>query len=87
MASIAVWVEIGDDQDSGVARSSRAGTKGKVKAGPTSRGSPGLKRTRAAHPDISQSLLEQNRGDGGGGHAGKGCDRLGGQGHRKSGSD
>jgi len=41
MASIAVRVEIGDDQDSGVARSSRAGTKRKVKAGPTSRGCPG----------------------------------------------
>src|SRR5580692_6474364 len=42
IASIAVRVEIGDDQDSGVARSSRAGTKRSVKAGPTSRGSPGL---------------------------------------------
>jgi hypothetical protein len=38
MASIAVRVEIGDDHDSGVARSSRAGTNRKVKAGPTSRG-------------------------------------------------
>src|SRR5580704_3293567 len=41
MASIAVRVEIGDDQDSGVARSSRAGTKRKVNAGPTSRFCPG----------------------------------------------
>src|ERR1700738_4004061 len=41
IASIAVRVEIGDDQDSGVARSSRAGTKRRVKAGPTSRGCPG----------------------------------------------
>src|SRR6202011_3349918 len=41
MASIAVRVKIGDDQDSGVARSSRAGTKRRVKAGPTSRGCPG----------------------------------------------
>src|SRR3954447_18526794 len=41
MASIAVRVEIGDDQDSGVARSSRAGTKRNVKAGPTSRFCPG----------------------------------------------
>src|SRR5438445_11645072 len=41
MASIAVRVEIGEDQDSGVARSSRAGTKRKVKAGPTSRGCAG----------------------------------------------
>ena len=41
IASIAVRVEIGDDQDSGVARSSRAGTKRSVNAGPTSRGCPG----------------------------------------------
>src|SRR5690242_21865652 len=41
MASIAVRVEIGDDQDSGVARSSRAGTKRSVKACPTSRFCPG----------------------------------------------
>src|SRR5690349_15165984 len=43
MASMAVRVEIGDDQDSGVARSSRAGTKRSVKADPTSRGRPGLR--------------------------------------------
>src|SRR3954454_11951564 len=41
MASIAVRVEIGDDQDSGVARASRAGTKRSVNAGPTNRGCPG----------------------------------------------
>src|SRR5579862_3381542 len=41
MASIAVRVEIGDDHDSGVARSSRAGTNRRVKAGPTSRFCPG----------------------------------------------
>ena len=41
MASIAVRVEIGDDQDSGVARSSRAGTKRSVNASPTSRFCPG----------------------------------------------
>jgi hypothetical protein len=41
MASIAVRVEIGDDHDSGVARSSRAGTKRSVKAGPTNRFCPG----------------------------------------------
>ena len=41
IASIAVRVEIGDDQDSGVARSSRAGTKRSVKADPTSRFCPG----------------------------------------------
>src|SRR5258708_31774300 len=34
-------VEIGGDHDYGVARSSRAGTKRKVNAGPTSRGCPG----------------------------------------------
>src|SRR3954451_5458931 len=43
IASMAVRVEIGDDQDSGVARSSRAGTKRSVNAGPTSRGCPGRK--------------------------------------------
>src|SRR3984893_4564143 len=41
IASIAVLVEIGDDHDSGVARSSRAGTKRNVKAGPTRRFCPG----------------------------------------------
>src|SRR6202165_215179 len=41
MASIAVRVEIGDDQDSGVARSSRARTKRSVKADTTSRFCPG----------------------------------------------
>src|SRR4051812_39088501 len=41
IASIAVRVEIGDDQDSGVARSSRAGTKRSVKADPTRRFWPG----------------------------------------------
>jgi hypothetical protein len=41
MASIAVRVEIGDDHDSGVARSSRAGTKRRVNADPTSRFCPG----------------------------------------------
>jgi hypothetical protein len=34
---MAARVERGDDQDSGVARSSRAGTKRRVKARPTSR--------------------------------------------------
>ena len=37
MSSIAPRVERGDDQDLGVARSSRAGTKRSVKARPTSR--------------------------------------------------
>ena len=41
MSSIAPRVERGDDQDSGVARSSRTGTKRSVKAGPTTR-SPAL---------------------------------------------
>ena len=43
-------------------------------------------RTRAPHPDVSQALLEQNRGDGGGRYAGKGFDCFGGQGHRNSSS-
>src|ERR1700730_76770 len=41
MASIAARVERGDDQDSGVARSSRTGLNRRVNAGPTSRGEPG----------------------------------------------
>ncbi len=40
MFSIAARVEPGDDQDSGVARSSRAGTNRSVNARPTIRGSP-----------------------------------------------
>lgn len=43
MASIAARVERGEDQDSGVARSSRAGTKRSVKARPTRRGWPSRK--------------------------------------------
>src|ERR1043166_7887161 len=80
MASIAVRVEIGDDQDSGVAKSSRAGTKRSVKAGPTSRGCPGRS---GLVPRIQtfQALLEQHGGDGGGGHAGQGREGFGGQGH------
>jgi hypothetical protein len=43
MASIAARVEIiGGDHDSGVARSSRAGTKRRVTARPAVRGCPGL---------------------------------------------
>ncbi len=37
MASMAPRVDVGDDHDSGVARSSRAGTKRSVNAGPTIR--------------------------------------------------
>jgi hypothetical protein len=37
MASIAARVDVGDAQDAGVARSSRAGTKRSVKAGPATR--------------------------------------------------
>ena len=40
IASMAARVEIGDDQDFGVARSSRAGTKRSVKARPIRRGWP-----------------------------------------------
>ena len=42
IASIAARVEIGDPQDAGVARSSRAGTKRSVNARPTTRGWPGF---------------------------------------------
>ena len=38
MASMAARVEIGEAQEAGVARSSRAGTKRSVKARPTTRG-------------------------------------------------
>ena len=82
IASIAVRVEIGDDQDSGVARSSRAGTKRSVKAGPTSRFCPGRSGRVPRIQTFRRPFLEQNRGDGGGGDAGKGRDRFGGQGHR-----
>src|ERR1700676_1244518 len=41
MASMAARVDRGDDQDSGVARSSRIGTNRIVKAAPTTRGEPG----------------------------------------------
>src|ERR1700704_4222448 len=78
MASIAVRVEIGDDHDSGVARSSRAGTKRRVKGGPAQPRLPRPQRTRAPQPDISQALLEKDRGDGRGGHVGKGFDCFGG---------
>src|SRR5260370_27344917 len=40
IASIAALVDRGDDQDSGVARSSRIGMKRRVKAAPTTRGRP-----------------------------------------------
>jgi len=63
IASIAVRVEIGDDQDSGVARSSRAGTKRSVTPARQPRLS-GPQRFGAAHPDVSQTLLEQHGGDG-----------------------
>ena len=52
MSSMAARVEIGDDHDSGVARSSRAGTKRSVKARPTSRGCPG----RSGRVPRSQTL-------------------------------
>ena len=42
MAWEGVRAEIGLDHDAGVVRSSRAGTKRSVNAGPTSRGCPGL---------------------------------------------
>ena len=54
MASMAPRVEIGFDQLSGVARSSRAGTKRSVKAGPISRSPPG---TSGFGPFIQQRLM------------------------------
>jgi hypothetical protein len=96
-------VEVGLDQDSGVARSSRAGTKRRVKAGPTIRcpaaeGPMPLDKTlldalqavttatlttvllkkgirrpggearhRPAHPAAADALLQEHRGQGGGG--------------------
>ena len=42
MSSIAARVEIGEAQDAGVARSSRAGTKRNVNAGPTILAWPGF---------------------------------------------
>jgi hypothetical protein len=41
ISSMAARVERGDAHEAGVARSSRAGTKRRVKAGPTTRGWPG----------------------------------------------
>jgi hypothetical protein len=42
-----------------------------------------MQRLGAAHPDVSQALLEQHGRDGGSGDLGKRGDLLGGQGHRK----
>ena len=64
IASIAARVEIGDAHDAGVARSSRAGTKRSVKARPTRRSGCRVgERPRAAHPDVAQPLLQQDRGE------------------------
>ena len=52
MASMAARVEIGQPQDAGVARSSRAGTKRSVNARPTSRGCP----ARSGRVPRSQTL-------------------------------
>ena len=54
IASMAERVEIGLLQLSGVARSSRAGTNRRVKAGPISRSPPG---TRGLGPFIQQRLM------------------------------
>ena len=67
IASIAARVEIGLPQLSGVARSSRTGTKRSVKAGPTRRLPPLKERHRPLHPAMPDALLQQHRGDGGGG--------------------
>jgi len=49
---MAARVEMGEAQLAGVARSSRAGTKRSVKAGPTSRGCPGRNGLSALRPRI-----------------------------------
>src|SRR3546814_2662832 len=54
IASMAARVDFGEDQDSGVARSSRAGTKRSVKARPTSRFCPGRSEE---HTSELQSLM------------------------------
>src|SRR6202011_5643116 len=54
IASMAPRVEIGLAQLSGVARSSRTGTKRRVKAGPINRGPPG---TSGFGPFIQQRLM------------------------------
>ena len=63
MASMAARVEMGEAHDSGVARSSRAGTKRKVKAA-ARRSVADRPHGGAAHPHVAQALLEQNRRDG-----------------------
>ena len=63
MSSIATRVERGEDQASGVARSSRAGMKRKVKARADHTPLPFALRAWAAHPDVAQPLLQQQRGD------------------------
>jgi hypothetical protein len=52
MDSMAARVDLGEDQDSGVAKSSRAGTNRKVNARPMSRGCAG----RSGHAPRSQTL-------------------------------
>ena len=68
IASIAARVEIGDDQRCRrrqvFARRHEAQREGRPDA---ARGWPGRERPRAAHPDVAQALLQQHRGDGGGG--------------------
>jgi hypothetical protein len=68
IASIAARVEIGEPQLSGVARSSRAGTKRSVKARPTSRGCPGLIGRVPRIQHVAQALLQQDRRQRRGGH-------------------
>ena len=84
IASIAARVEMGEAQLAGVARSSRAGTKRKVKAGPATRGWSGFSGDVPAHPDIAQALLQKHRRDGGGGHLPGSLDHGWGECHRKA---
>ena len=78
---MAARVEIGDDQEAGVARSSRAGTKRNVKAGPTIRACPGRSGWVPAQPDVAQALLQQHRRDRCGGNGGQDRGGFGGQRH------
>ena len=66
MSSIAARVEIGLLQLSGVARSSRTGTKRKRESRADDPLAAGHERHRALHPGVPDAFLQQHRGDGAG---------------------
>jgi hypothetical protein len=87
IASIAARVEIGDDQDSGVARSSRAAIEARRDKPQCERAANETRlavaqRNGAAHPYVAQAFLEEDRSEGGGGNTGQGFDDLGIEGKR-----